>query len=196
MTVLDRQLEQLAALINALSRRSQAALFWAASTVHSESVSWRSEERDEMRTLLLEAQDAAYAFCLGGSPVDRAGALLDGLDRPLPENVVAQSSWICADAALRIVVDVTFESGMSIEYALEPVIGRASEELFGFWQVGSSEVEDEQVAEIMAHPDVVNAVEFCRWAVRELAVSGAPSAAVLADIRARAAVLTDRRSSS
>lgn len=193
MTELDRQLEELAALINALSQRAQAAIFWAASTVHSESARRRSDESTDAHVLLLRAQDAAYAFCLGGPLGDRGGALLDELDRPLPEHVVAQSAWICADTALRAAVEEGFESGMSIEYALEPVVGRVSEELFGFWQVGSGESEDEQVAEIMSHPDVVGAVAFFRWAVAELAVSDPPSAAVLADIRTSAAVLADGR---
>jgi hypothetical protein len=192
MTVLDCELEQIAALINDLPRQSQTAVFWAASSAHLESVGWWTEEHGEMCTVLQQAQEAAYSFCMGRLPVDRASALLGELGRSLPENVVAQSSWICADAALRIVVDATFEPGMSIEYALEPVLGRTSEELFGFWQVGSGDAEDEEVAEIMAQPDVVSAIEFCRWAVRRLAVAGAPSAAALEGIRARAAVLTDR----
>jgi hypothetical protein len=193
MTELDRQLEQLAALINALSQRAQASVFWAASTAYSQSARWRPEESTDARNLLLHAQDAAYAFCLGGSLVDRGGALLALLDRPLPEHVVAQSAWICADTALRVAVEDAFESGMSVEYALEPVVGRVSEELFGFWQVGSGEAEDEQVAEIMSHPDVVAAVGFFRWAVAELAVADTPSAAVLEDVSARAAILADRR---
>lgn len=193
MTELDRQLEQLAVLINALSRRAQAAIFWAASIVHSESARWRSGVSTDPHALLLQAQDAVYAFCLGGSLGYRGGALLDEFDGPLPENVVAQSAWICADTALRVAADEAFESGMSIEYALEPVVGRVSDELFGFWQVGSGEVEDEQVAEIMSHRDVVDALAFFRWAVAELAVQDPLSAAVLADIRTSAAVLADGR---
>lgn len=192
MTVLDRELEQLAALINDLPRQSQAAVFWAASTAHLESASGWAEEHGEMFTVLREAQEAAFTFCVGGLPVDRASALLDELGRSLPENVVVQSSWICADAALRIVVDATFEPGMSIEYALEPAVGRASEALFGYWQVGGGDDEDEEVVAIMAQPDVVKAVEFCRWAVQRLATTGALSDAVLEDIGARAAVLTNR----
>ncbi len=83
--------------------------------------------------MLLRAQDAVHAFCLGGSLVGRGGDLLGLLDSPLPEHVVAQSAWICADTALRVAVEGAFESGMSVEYALEPVVGRVSEELFGFW---------------------------------------------------------------
>lgn len=191
-SLLDRELQQVAALVNGLPRRSQAAIFWAASAAHLESVGWWAEGHGDMSALLHEAQEAAYSYCVGGLPVGRAVALLEELDRVLPENLVAQSSWNCADAALRIVIDETFEPGMSIEYALEPVLGRTSEDLFGFWQVGS-DAEDEDVAEIMAQPAVVSAIEFCLGAVRKLVLAGAPRGAVLAEIRVGAAVLTDVR---
>lgn len=196
MTELDRQLGQLADLIDPLSRRSQAAIFWAASAVHSGSVRWRAVKSEGSHALLVQAQGAAYAFCLGSSLADQGPSLLDRLDRALPEDVAAQSAWICAETALRIAVDDTFDSGMSIEYALEPVIGNVSEELFGFWQVGSGEYEVEQVADIMNHPDVVSAVGFIRWAAAELADSDPSSAAVLEELRAEAGVLAARRSSA
>ncbi|MER7243308.1 hypothetical protein [Kribbella sp. NPDC000426] len=191
MTALDHELEQVAGLIDALPRTSQAALFWAASSAHLDSVDWWTAEHGEVGALLQQAQEAAYAFCMDRLPVDRAGVLLYELDQTLPEDVVAQSSWICADAALRIAVDPTFEPGRSIEYALEPVLGRTSERLFGFWQVGSGDAQEDEVAEIMAQSDVVSAIEFCRWAVRMLAAAGAPSADGLEAIRIRAADLTD-----
>lgn len=190
MTALDRELKRLAGLTNGLPRQSQVALFWAASSVHLESAgSWRDDHPGKA-AVLLRAQDAAYSMSLGDLSAERAAAFLRELDQALPDNVLAQSSWICADAALRVIADSSFESGMSIEYALEPVLGRTSEGLFGFWQVGGGEAEDSEVAAIMAQPDVVEAVEFCRWAVLRLSASDAPSPAAFEEVRARAAALS------
>lgn len=143
--------------------------------------------------MLREALDAAYDFCLGRSRADRAATLLSELDRELPENAIAQGAWICADAALRAAADDAFEAGMSVEYALEPVVGRVSQELFGVWQLGSGESEDVQVAAVMAHPGVLAALEFFRCAVGQLAAQGPPDASLLAQIRTGAAVLTTER---
>ena len=187
MTALDLQLEQLATLINGLSRRSQAAFFLSFSKAYTESANWRLRDDGEMRNLLLLAQDAAYAFCLGDVSAERANAL-KSLDITLPSEMLAQSAWICADVALRVSVDATFESGMSVEYALEPFLGRVSEDLFGYWQVGSGDNEAAQVAEVMAHPVVLEGVAFCRWAIGVLASSAAPSAGLIEQVTARVAV--------
>jgi hypothetical protein len=192
MTALDDEVNQLAGLVNDLSRRSQVALFWAASSAHLASANTWIEGNSVMHSVLGRAQETCYRYCIAEIADRGAADLLDELDQPLPEDLTAQSSWICADAALRIIVDPTFEPGLSIEYALEPVLGFTSEEIFGFWQAGSGEFEERQLAELMAQPAVVAAVDFCRWAIRRLAAQDFFTQASMDEIRTGAVALSGR----
>ena len=43
----------------------------------------------------------------------------------------AQDCWICADLCMRVLSEPGFDAGAVIEYALEPVVNAATEELKG-----------------------------------------------------------------
>jgi hypothetical protein len=186
VTALDLELERLSSRIDSLPRRAQVALFWASSRAHFESNNDWVDSRSPQVRVLQQAQEVARACSLDHISDPQVTELLEQLDSSLPENLVAQASWICVDAALRIIADPGFDPGMSIEYALEPAVGRTSEELFGYWQVGSDGNEDDELTAIMAHPRVRAAVEFCRWSLQQLEETSMPDNALLESIRTRA----------
>lgn len=73
-------------------------------------------------------------------------------------HVGAQFAWSLADTMRRSAVEDEFEPGIDIVDVLGPAVGRDAEGLCEFWQVGSGDAEDEQVAQIMSHPDIEAAV--------------------------------------
>src|SRR5207249_3188730 len=105
---------------------------------------------------------AARNFGSGEADVSEAATLLAALERSTPpgdspdavSSTSAQDCWICADVCIRVLVDETYDAGPAIEYALEPVVSAATQDLYGVSQLGSSEDEDARVQAVLAHPTV------------------------------------------
>jgi hypothetical protein len=104
----------------------------------------------------------------------------------------AQDCWICADVAIRVLVHDEYAAGPAIEYGLEPVLQRATEELFGVSQVGGGPTENEQTEAIISHPRVSGAVEFLEWATDFLNDRPSPKEDDLELVAQRATVLAPR----
>lgn len=101
----------------------------------------------------------------------------------------AQDCWICADIGIRVLVDKNYKAGPAIEYALEPALSAASEELYGVSQLGTSDEEEEQIRVLLRHRKVAAALEFVRWATDYLQDRPEPAEEDLALVSSRATAL-------
>lgn len=184
LTTLATILEELAGRIRRLSKRSLVGLFWSCATaLQPEYLDWAERQDARTEPILREALTVARQFAtLGREPVGRA-ELLHALEVSAPAGesadamsaTVAQDCWICADIAIRVLIHDNYDAGPAIEYALEPTLQRASEELFGVSQGGSGPDENEQVEALLAHPHVSEAVAFLQWATDYLEDRPSPS---------------------
>jgi hypothetical protein len=124
--------------------------------------------------------------------------LLDALENSTPHGhspdyyspASAQDCWICADVCIRVLVDPGYDAGPAIEYALEPAVSRATQELFGVSQVGSGDQEEAQITAVMGHARVAEAIGFCRWAADFLGQRLSPTGDDLSLVGRNAAALT------
>jgi hypothetical protein len=102
----------------------------------------------------------------------------------------AQDCWICADVSIRVLADPGYDPGPAIQYALEPVMAIATQELFGVSQVGSGDQEEAQIIAIMHHPRTAEATTFCQWATGFLHQRPSPAKDDLSTVARSAAALT------
>jgi len=198
MTQLDAKLSELATGVNLLPIRSLVALFWACSDALMPAFqAWAELRGDAGEPLLHEAQAVARGFARSGAPPAQGEFLLGELAAAAPpgdspdeySSTAAQDCWICADVGIRVLVDRQYGAGPAIEYALEPILAAATEELFGVSQVGSGNDEESQLSELLQHPRVAAAIEFCTWATQFLQGHPEPTDADLVLLGSRASVL-------
>ena len=199
MTSLDLLVKQIADGVNALSSRARVALYAAcAHALLPEARKWAALRGTSVAPLE-QALHGASAFAAHGiAPADdQLAALLRALEDGTPHgespdavpSTFAQDCWICADVAVRVLAEPSFDAGACIEYALEPVLQTACERLFGCSQVGGGPDEERQVRAILAHPIVAAATDFVRWAVALLAQRPSPSEDDLSALRSRVEAL-------
>lgn len=199
MSSLDTELSELAARIESLPTRGVVGLFWAcAIALLPRFQEWAVRRHVRTESLLQSALQAAYEFAASGSDAAVSEELLAALEASTPEgqslddfpSTSAQDCWICADIGVRVLVDRSYSPGPAIEFALEPVLTAASEELFGVSQVGSSDQEETQLSELMRHEKVRNAIEFLRWATDFLGNRPTPTPEELMLVSSRAVSLS------
>lgn len=175
-----------------------AVFFACAHALLPEYLAWAKAVGHSFESLLANALHIAEDYAVSGREPKDATQLFRALEEATPDGdsgdeasaTFAQDCWICADVCIRILVESAYKAGVAIEYALEPTVNTASEELFGVSQVGSGEHEDQQSDQLLRHPSVVDAVAFVRWAVEYLGPRPSLSADDLNALRARARVLT------
>ena len=199
MTVFDEALDDLAQRIDRLPRSSIAALFLAcADGLLPEFRRWAAHTGQNNETLAQHALAVTRTFALTGNPQPDAENLLASLAQATPEGespdefsaTAAQDYWICVDIGVRIQVDPDYQAGSGIQYALEPLVQAVAERLYGVSDVGSGPDEDAQIEAIVNQPETRAALDFCDWAVGFLAGRPTLTEADLAELTARAAVLT------
>jgi hypothetical protein len=201
LTALDTLLDSLAAHISRLSKRALVGLFWSCATAlepeYRAGAAHRNARNDQT---LHEALTGAHRFAAFGRELVDREVLLHALEVSAPAGqspdtvcaTAAQDCWICADVAIRVLVQDDYTAGPAIEYALEPALQHASEELFGVSQVGSGPIENEQLEMILAHPSASEAVDFVQWATDYLANRPSPSEDELNLVADRATALATR----
>jgi hypothetical protein len=198
LTRLDELLAELALRVGQLSKRSQVALFWSfASALQPEYRRWVTHSKDQHEPILLEALTVAHDFALSGIRVVTSTELLSDLEASVPAGespdeisaTAAQDCWICADVSIRVLADDNYNAAPAIEYAIEPMLQRATERIFGVSQVGSGEREREETEAILKDWYVSEAIEFLSWATDYLSTRSAPSHSDLELVRQRARVL-------
>lgn len=198
MTAYDAALDDLAERIRKLSARALAGLFWACSTaLLPEAMAWAEHRGEQPDPALARGLAAARQFAAAGAPPDDPRQLLHRLEASTPSGEAsdyyspgnAQDCWICADVCIRVLTDPGYDPGPAIEYALEPVVAMATQELFGVSQVGSGDQEEAQVIAIMRHPRTVEAITFCQWAIGFLEERPSPAEADLAAVASSAVAL-------
>ena len=200
VTAYDSVLDNLADRIRKLSARALVGLFWACSTaLVPEAEAWVRHHGGQVDPSLPQGLAAAYQLAVSGVMPGDPGQLLEALENstPFAQACVhgynpgnAQDCWICADVCMRVLADPGYDAGPAIEYALEPVVSTATQELFGVCQVGSGDQEEAQVGAIVAHPRVAEAIRFCRWASDFLRERPSPTGDDLSRVGGNAAVLT------
>lgn len=198
MTALDSILSELATRIRALSKRSVVGLFWSCSSALVPAFeAWAAHRGEATEPILTEALTVAYGFAAFGTEPTGVKSLLEALELWTPagdapddvSSTFAQDCWICADVATRTLADSNYDSSPAIEYALEPVVTRATEDLFGVSQVGKGADESGRVKAILGHPAVASGIEFCRWATSLLAQQSVPTPNELERLRSGATAL-------
>jgi hypothetical protein len=196
MTRLDTELAELSQRIRSMSDRAKAALFWACSDALSEEFSaWAEHTGAGTEPLLRRGQSAAYDFAAHGTRPAGASQLLSDLEAGTPpgespdevSSTSAQDCWICADVGVRVFVERDYDAGPAIEYALEPLLGRVSEELFGVTQLGSGPDEEDKLETLLRHPRIEGAFAFVRWATEFL--GSEPDEQSLNTVRSRAVAI-------
>jgi hypothetical protein len=199
MTAYDGVLDDLADRIRKLSARALAGLFWACSAaLLPEAEAWAGHRGEPVDPALRRGLAAAYRFAASGARPAGAGQLLRALENTTPPGDFpnyyapgnAQDCGICAGVCMRVLAEPGFDAGPVIEYAPEPVVNAATEELTGVSQVGSGDEEEAQVRAIMSHPRVARAAGFCRWAADFLGERPSPGADDLCLLGQNAAALT------
>lgn len=199
MTAYDTALDDLADRIRKLSTRALAGLFWACSTaLLPEAVAWAKHWGEQPGPALEQGLATAYQFAATGVPPPDPRQLLQRLEASTPfgespdyyDPGSAQDCWICADVCIRVLADPGYDAGPAIEYALEPVMAMATQELFGVSQIGSGDQEEAQIIAIMGHPRVAKAIRFSGWATDFLYKRPSPTEEDLATVARTAAALT------
>lgn len=193
----DEVLGRLGNDINRLSLRSRVGLFWAcASGLMPAYKAWTAAHEGEPGALIDEALAMAETFAvLGVEPVG-AASLLRKLEAATPagdspgsrSSMAAQDAWICADIGIRLLVE-PYNAGPAIEFALEPIVAAATEQLFGVSQIGSGAHEKSQDAQLLRHDLVARAINAIRWSIDFLRDRPAPSIRDLESVRDRTTVL-------
>jgi hypothetical protein len=199
MTAYDAALNDLAARIRRLSARAVAGLFWACATaLLPEAMAWAGHWGEQPDPALAEGLTAAYQFAATGAAPPGPQQLLRRLEASAPfgesrdyySSGNAQDCWICAAVGIRVLADPGYDAGRAIQYALEPVMAVATQELFGVSQVGSGDQEEAQVIAIMSHPLVTEAIRFCQRASDFLRTRPSPAEDDLAELARTATALT------
>lgn len=199
MTPYDAALDDLADRIRKLSTRALVGLFWACATaLLPEAEAWARHWGEQVNPALQQGLAAAYQLAASGAEPADPAQLLDALENAVPPGdspdyyspASAQDCWICADVCMRVLADPGYDAGPAIEYALEPVVGTATQELFGVWQVGSGDQEEAQITAVMGHARVAEAIGFCRWATGFLGERPSPTGDDLSLVGRNAAALT------
>lgn len=199
MTVYDAALNDLADRIRRLLERALVGLFWACSTaLLPEARAWAEHWGEQVDPALQRGLAAAYQLAASGALPDDPAQLLHALENSGPPGqspdyyspASAQDCWTCADVCMRVLADPGYDAGPAIEYALDPVVSMATQELFGVSQVGGGDQEEAQIRAVMGHPRVAEAIRFCRWASDFLGERASPTADDLSRVERNAAVLT------
>jgi hypothetical protein len=199
VTAFDDWLDGIGARIDELPTRSTVALFAAcASGLLPELGRWAAHRGHDTEPLAESALATARAYALTGDPPPDTQALLASIEEATPpgdspdevSSTAAQDCWICVGTSIRVIADPGFKAGMSIEYALEPILQQATERLYDVTQLGSGPDEDTQTDTILREPDVSRALDFCSWAVAFLAERTTPSEADLSELTNHATALT------
>ena len=198
MTEFDRILADLTTDVERLPPRPTVALFAACgSGLQPAFLEWAARRHAGTEGLLDHALSVAFAYARDGVAEVDLRALLRSLEEATPPgesanahpSTVAQDCWICADTAIRALVDPAFAPAPVIAYALEPIIQATTENLFGVSDVGSGDEEADRVATVFANPRVAAAVDFVRWATEQLARDERPNDELIAQLQMRSAVL-------
>jgi len=196
MTRLDSVLADLAVRIRGMSIRGQAALFWACSEALVDAfLEWADRTGSDTAQVLRSGQLATYGFVTLGVESTDAIELLSEFEEKAPfgesidmiPSTTAQDCWICADVGIRVWVSESYDPGPAIEFALEPILGTVTEELFGFTQVGSGPSEEMQIEAVLQDERIVRVLDFMNWATNRLGVE--PDDEALAELRERGRVL-------
>lgn len=176
MTKYDELLQRLGGGINLLPLRARTAVFLACGrALLGEYEGWAAPH-DIGRRIIQLVDEACEGFVLRGELPPDAVPLLAQLASVTPEGdaengrsaTAAQDCWICYDTALRSASDSSFEPGVCVEYALQPVSEAVAERLFSVSQIGSGPDEDSQVDLLVNDPQLKAAAEFCELAITEL----------------------------
>lgn len=198
MTPYDAALDDLADRIRKLSTRALVGLFWACATaLLPEAEAWARHWGAQVDPALQRGLAAAYQLAASGAQPHDPAQLLDALEHAGPPGdsadyyspANAQDCWTCADVCLRVLVDPGYDAGPAIEYALEPAVSTATQELFGVTQVGSGDQEEAQITAVMGHARVAEAIGFCRWATDFLGERPSPTGDELSLVGRTAAAL-------
>ncbi|MBB5960653.1 hypothetical protein FHS29_007281 [Saccharothrix tamanrassetensis] len=198
MTVYDEALDDFAERVDRLPRRAVAALFAAcAAALVPEYRRWAAHVGASAEPLADRVLAAARGYATTGTAPSGVDTLLAEVEEATPPgespddypSTAAQDCWICVDLAIRVIADPDHEPGTGIEYALEPIVQKATERVHGVTEVGSGPDEDAQVAAVLAEPDVAAALDFVTWATGHLAGRPDPTDADLAELDRRAGVL-------
>jgi hypothetical protein len=199
LTALDIFIDKASARINRLPERSLVGLFWAcASALMPEYLNWAvAYGIPGGEAILRSALDSARSYSEFGLMPPDAAALLAELEQAVPADdmpgdglvTFAQDCWICADVGIRTLVDSHYSAGAAIWYALEPILHRTSEDLFGVYQVGGGPGQNAKVEVILAQSRVSRAIDFVDWATEFLSEQTAPSSSDLDLVRERAGAL-------
>jgi RHS repeat-associated protein len=197
-TAYDVILDELASGINRLSKRSVVALYWGcAEALLPEFLRWAAHCGESTDLLLREALEAAYRFAAFGTEPVHADRLLWALEASTPpgdspdefSSTAAQDCWFCADICIRVLVDAHYKFGPVIEYALESIAHKATEELFGVSQLGGGDAEEAEMLQVVDHPSVAAALDFLRWAINFLGDHPSPENEDLELLHSRSRVL-------
>ena len=191
MTAYNTALDDLADRIRKLSTRALSGLFWACSTaLLPEAVAWAEHWGAQPDPALAQGLAAAYQLAVTGAPPPDPRQVLQRLEATAPFGESrdyyspgnAQDCWICAAVSIRVLADPSYDACRAIQYALEPVVAMATQELFGVSQVGSGDQEETQVIAIMSHPRVAEAISFCQRASDFLRERPSPDEEDLAEL--------------
>ena len=183
MTEFDVIIDRFAREIDSLPRMSQSIFFVSAAGAiydsHSgtiDNLSLATTFRHALKTI----SDAIVGEAVPPATHQRRVAdTLNIVNSRIPDDLILENSWICLDAAGRIIIDPTYSSGRSVEFALQPSVDIATMNKFGVWQLGSGNQEEDQVAEVMKTNRVVRALSYCRRAIIYLDSSKGNSREVL-----------------
>ena len=198
MTEYDLVLLELGEGIGKLTTRSKVGFFWASSAALLPAYSlWARHNVTSNEGLLQSILRASRDFAEGGTVPLKPEQLLRAFGSSTPpgeaidefSTATAQDCWICADICLRVIVDDTYEAGPAVEYALEPTMAYATEQLYGVSQLGSSDKEDQQTNALLRHPSVRSAIDYCRWATNVLWRQSPPPHPLMDEVAKRAGAL-------
>lgn len=178
MTSYDAVLKRVGSQVDQLPIRGKAALFLACTiALRPEYEEWARHRGAGRIDLFEQAAAAVREYVTAATPIAGGEALLGSLEEEVPpgdspdefSSTNAQDCWICLDTAVRVTLDLDFEAGPCIEYALEPQFQAVSEHLFGVSQVGSGPEEEEAIETLLDTAEFRAALEFAEWAVAFLA---------------------------
>ena len=198
MNAMDQLVIDLPVRVRVLNRRRVAALFAiCASGLRNAALEWDTRWHlgelpilDRAVAIALDYATAAEVSSdIAGLLTRLAAATPPGESRAGVSPTPAQDSWICADTAIRVIVDEAFDAGPIIEYALQAIVEDATERIYGVSDVGS-EREDEAAEDILRDVKVVRAVGFVTTLIEALREAPHLDRQTLCDLATEAGVLT------
>lgn len=174
MNAIDRWVASVGERLDALDKNAASAFFLAsASALRGEYQLWA----EHTRTSTAEIDDLiaiALALCFGGKLLGNEAAILNRLDRGVPDgenkdffsSTSAQDCWICLDVSLRTLL-ADYSPGSGFWYCVEPVLQAETEALFGFTELGSEDLGGE--TELIFESEKLKVVrEYCDFALELL----------------------------